>query len=366
MATGLEEVISPVRRPKHGFQWEPDHFQRTMGIIPKESVHYAGPSKGGKVKRPTPNHSVTKPPFGLDWERVPISIEDEATGYKTGGPKECRLFRVALLKKDNEVDHLFGVKVFGIPELIQEKELADAFQQFGKVGNVYVPRDGLSRKAVAPFAVVRFDEKESVSRALMEGSIWIKTMYCGPDPFLLRIEENPYQESSFTQNTGVHGMTNAIADVMIRTQEAKDSKRHPVPQNITLDECFSRSGYPWGSKRELKILEAHAPREVMSMHTIKLENLNQYTSSEEIEAKFKGRHLFVGDVYCPRPQHVHLRLNDGRENDGFAFLRFKDARDLKSAMDALNAGLIVFRGDVATGEVWKPYQWPTDKTRRYC
>jgi hypothetical protein len=102
------------------------------------------------------------------------------------------------------------------------------------------------------------------------------------------------------------------------------------------------------------------------MHTIKLENLNQYTSSEEIEAKFKGRHLFVGDVYCPRPQHVHLRLNDGRENDGFAFLRFKDARDLKSAMDALNAGLIVFRGDVATGEVWKPYQWPTDKTRRYC
>jgi hypothetical protein len=359
----IDELLSPVRRPAH-FQWEPNHFQRTMGLIPRESEYYKD-YKGGKTTRAEPIHSVTKPPFGLDFERKPLADEELATGYKKGGPKEARLFRVALLRNERECDHLFGVKVVGIPDLVQEKELADVFQRFGKIGNIYVPRDGASRKAVTNFAVVRFIEKESASRALQRGSVYVKCEFCGPEPYLLFIEDNPSQESTFTQNSGVHGITNKILDSMIQEKEYNDSLKEVVEQNIALDECFSRSGYPWGSKRELKILESHAPRDVLSMHTIRLDKLNQYTHPKEIKNLFNNMNLHVGDVYCPRPLHVNLRLNDGRQNDGFGYLRFQDARDLHQALEAINAGLISFNGDVCEGKVMKPFQWPTDFTRRY-
>lgn len=365
MDESLKELFSPVRKPANGFQWEPNHYQRTMGVIPKESEHFVA-TQGGKGVRKPPEFNVTKPPFGLDFDRFELADDEVAQGYKVGGPKEFRLFRVALLKNDRENDHLFPVKVIGIPELIQEEELAEAFRQFGKVGNVYVPRDGLTRKSVAPFAVVRFIDKCDADRALIHGKLYIKSEFGGPEPYLLTIAPNPSQESTFTMNTGVHGMTNRIIDSMIATQEQNDAALECVTQNITLDECFSRSGNPWVSKRELKILEPHADREVMDMHTIKIENLNIYIHPNEIRSLFNDMNLHIGDVYCPRPQHVHLRLKDGRYNEGFAFLRFKDPRDMKKAMESITKGLITFSGQTITGEVWKPYQWPTQKTRRYC
>lgn len=59
----------------------------------------------------------------------------------------------------------------------------------------------------------------------------------------------------------------------------EDNKKfREFKQDIQLSECFARSGYPWGSKRELKILEPHAPRETLSMPGLRITNLNLMTT----------------------------------------------------------------------------------------
>jgi hypothetical protein len=362
----LGNLFSPVRIPKCGFQWEPNHYQESMGLIPVDSPH-AKMRLSGKQPRPDSTSSVECPPFGLDFERKQIDVEDIATGYKVGGPKETRLFRVALLKNDRECDHLFPVKVMGIPDIIQEEELAIVFKEFGQIGNIYVPRDGESRKAVAPFAIVYFVLKSSADNALLKGTTKIHSKYCGhPNPFTVNMVPSPKQTSTFTKNSGVHGITNSITQSMINTFDSQQRHREYVPQNITLEECFSRSGYPWGSKQELKILEGHAPPEVRTMDTLHLFNLNEYTSPNKIISLFKDDyHLDVGDCYCPRPLIITERLNDGRFNEGFGFLRFRSRYDMNKALKAINSGLIVIDNNTITAEVMRPYQWPRDEFRRY-
>lgn len=364
-ATRLDELFSPVRRPKSGWQWEPNHYQKSMGLIPTDHVSFETP-KTGKAAIPKPEFNVEKPPFGLDFERIPVELDEVATGYKVGGPKEARLFRVALLKNDREVEHLFPVKVVGIPDMIQEEELGYVFSKFGKVGNIYVPRDGASRKAVTNFAVVRFEEKAAADRALEAGSAKVKGKYCGPNPYPLIIKPLPSQDPMFTKNTGVHGMTNKITPDMLKTDEIARNTINFIPQNITLEECFSRSGYPWGSKAELRILEAHAPKETMEMTTIHITNLNQYTHPKEITRVFRDEfHLQVGDMYCPRPLLVHERLNDGRHNEGFGFIRFPNTYDMQRAMLAIDKGLVVIDGQTLAGEKIQPFQWPREEFRKY-
>lgn len=361
----LDKLFSPVRQPKSGFQWQPDHYQKSMGLIPTDSEYFER-TLAGKVTRKAGEFNVQKPPFGLDYDRVEIELEDVATGFKEGGPKEARLFRVALLKNDRECDHLFPVKVVGIPDMIQEEELAVVFNKFGEVGNVYVPRNGETRKACCSFAVVRFVDKASADRAMLAGKAYIKGKYCGPKPFLVTMDPLPHQQSVFTKNSGVHGMTNAITEEMITQYTLEKHTIVPVKQAITLEECFSRSGYPWGSKQELRILEEHAPKEAMAYFSIHLTNLNHYTSPQELERIFRDEfHLQVGSVYCPRPLIIDDRLNDGRKNDGFGFIRFPHVEDMKKALTAIENQLVVIEGNLVQGKRNQPYQWPREDFRKY-
>ena len=143
-------MVREVKRPPH-FQYEPNHFQRTQNI--KEV------SKTGPITPKVGEFSVTKPCFGLDYEREEIGIDEVARGYKVGGPKEARLFRVALLAAKKDTDHLYPVKVSGVHDMIKEEELYEVFGRFGSIGDVYVPRKGENRKLVAPFGIVRFIER---------------------------------------------------------------------------------------------------------------------------------------------------------------------------------------------------------------
>ena len=148
---------------------------------------------------------------------------------------------------------------------------------------------------------------------------------------------------------------------MKATEIAKVVKKQ-VTQDISLADCMSRSGYPWGSKQELKLLEPHANKDTHRMHSIRLENLNVKTLPETLNTVFRiyGE---LGVVYCPRPLHVTLRTTDA--NQGFAFIRFKDKRDLEVALADVKAGKLIVDGQVLTGDYLVPSFWPTDKTRRY-
>jgi hypothetical protein len=310
---------------------------------------------------------VKKPCFGLDFER---DDEDEdfiaAKGYKTGGPKEARLFRVALLGAKKDINHLFPIKVSGVPNMIKEEELAQHFSQFGSIGDIYVPRDGASRKLVAPFAIIRYHDRKSADNAISQGKMTIATLFGGPKPYDLEIVPLGKQESQFGQNSGVHGITNEITDTMIATQRVQAAKKEDVTQVVTLEECFSRSGYPWGSKSELKILQEHAPREVMHMYNIIVTNLSKRTKPAAIRKAFERiSDCFVGDVYCPMPIVITIRDQQKNEyNQGFGYVRFKDRRDMEKGMLAIKHKLLEIDGHLIEGEYLRPYSWP-HTWRRY-
>ena len=329
----FSDLVREVKRPPH-FQYEPNHFQRTQNI--KEV------SKTGPITPKVGEFSVTKPCFGLDYEREEIGIDEVARGYKVGGPKEARLFRVALLAAKKDTDHLYPVKVSGVHDMIKEEELYEVFGRFGSIGDVYVPRKGENRKLVAPFGIVRFIEREGAAKAVLQGKLIMKTEFCGPDPFTVSMSHIQPQESIFTRNTGVHGITNVITEDMRDTEKIQNAKKEDVTQVITLDECFSRSGYPWGSKRELKMLNVHAPKEVMDHYNIKVSNLNERSSPQAIREAFEILHdVTVGDVFCP--QTLIITERDKRReyyNDGFAYVRFPTKHDLNIAWQAVSLNFI--------------------------
>lgn len=71
----------------------------------------------------------------------------------------------------------------------------------------------------------------------------------------------------------------------------------------------------------------------------------------------------LGAVNCPKPLIVTQQTKDG--NMGHAFIRYRDIRDLRRALDAMLDEQIEIDGAVLKGEIVPPRHWPTDKTRRY-
>jgi hypothetical protein len=117
--------------------------------------------------------SVKKPPFGLDKEITDLPDDEVATGYRRGGPKEARLFRVALLAAKKEVDGLHPVRVSNIPEDLTEEQLAEEFSKYGAIGDIYIPRD-LKRMTARNFAILRFEKEEAAKKALESRTATLK------------------------------------------------------------------------------------------------------------------------------------------------------------------------------------------------
>jgi len=315
--------------------------------------------------------SVKKPPFGLDHE--PEDVIDPAHGYRQGGPKEARLYRVALLAAKKDVDHLHPIKVRNIPPDIKEEELAAEFSKYGNIGDIYIPRDLKSMKA-REFALVRFEKEEAARKAIGAKIHKLNEIKARRKSVQVEMDVLPKQWSVFTSNSGVHGMTNEISDDMRQTEFLRSTRKLEFKQNITLDQCFSRSGYPWGSKAELRILESHAPQEVLTYNALKIENLRETTSPETIRSIFLSFGPSLADVYCPKTLDVIQRQikqtaaserGEQWNNEGIAYVRFTDRRDYNRALNAVLAGKVVIDGVNVLGEAINPFSWPNDKTRRY-
>lgn len=315
--------------------------------------------------------SIKKPPFGLDHE--PEEVEEPAQGFRKGGPKEARLFRVALLAAKKEVDGLHAVRVSNIPEDVTEEQLAEEFSKYGKIGDIYIPRD-LKRMKAREFALVRFEKEEAARRALADQTVKLKEIKGKRKSKNLDLGVLSKQWSVFTSNSGVNGITNEISDDMRQTEFVKSTKKLEFKQNITLDQCFSRSGYPHGSKAELRILEPHAPKEALLFYAIKIENLLETTSPDTIRQVFLAFGPSLSDVYCPKTLNVVIRnqkQNRAAEagqtwhNEGFAYVRYSDRRDYARALQSVSAGQVVIEGQTVAGESVNPFSRPTDRTRRY-
>ena len=361
-ADGDDEVFlnttpSPVKRPQIA----------DLSVIWKdkreESAFLPAPIKS--------QFSVKNPPFGLDHDLAPV--EEPARGYRKGGSKEARLFRVALLAAKKEVDNLHPIKVLGIPEDVKEEELSAQFSKYGPIGDVYIPRN-LKRMTAREFALIRFEKEESALKAVAASTEKLKSIKGRRKSKDMYLGQLPKQWSVFTSNSGVHGITNEISDDMRQTEWVKSTKKLEFKQNITLDQCFSRSGYPWGSKAELKILESHAPKEVLLHKAIKVGNLKETTSPETIREAFNAFGPSLTDVYCPKTLNVVERnikqvaaAENGEtwHNEGFAYVRFGDRRDYLRALRSVEEGRVVVDGAVVSGDSITPFSWPTDRTRRY-
>jgi RNA recognition motif-containing protein len=224
----------------------------------------------------------------------------ESTGYRAGGPKEARLHRVALLSKVKEIDHLHPVKVHDIPQTASPEKLREAFSEFGEVGDVYIPADYKERRPKQGFAIVRYTSPDALDR-LMENSsplhspsssnksvssfhssgtisVISRPMTSEGKPVAIdgkTVSVGPLekQRSFFTRGTGYLGICNEPV-------EDGTYNRDPVlvQQDISLSSCLSRSGYPWGSVRELKYLAPHLPKPAYESFTMKIENLDRQTT----------------------------------------------------------------------------------------
>ncbi len=243
---------------------------------------------------------TTRPPFALDDEidddvSVLSRQSMETTGYRVGGPKEARLRRVALLSKVKEIDHLHPVKVYDVPRTASPEKLQQAFSEFGEVGDVYIPMDYKERCAKKGFAIVRYTSPDALDR-LMEHAAPLDSpssrsissfhssstlsMISRPstsegkpvavDGRSVSVGPLEKQRSFFTRGTGYLGICNEPV-------EDGTYNRDPVQvqQDISLSSCMSRSGYPWGSVRELKFLAPHLPKAAYESFTLKVENLDR-------------------------------------------------------------------------------------------
>lgn len=228
-------------------------------------------------------------PFALDFEDDERSLASRATlesrGYREGGPKEARLRRVALLSKTKEVDHLFPVKVENIPRSASPEKLKETFSSYGQIGDIYIPVNYKDGKPMKDFAIIRFEKEDSLDKLILESppsSPTTKNIVVDGRP--LTASPLRDQVSFFSRGTGYHGICN---------QPVEDGtyNRDPVQvqQDITLSSCLSRSGYPWGSVRELKYLSPHLPGESHETFAIRIENLDVRVTPEEIKEEFERR-----------------------------------------------------------------------------
>ena len=299
-----------------------------------------------KSYKPSPKVGA---PFALDYEvESPDETFRPATGFRRGGPKEARLFRVALLKSDKEVDHLFPIRVENLPRKVTEEKLKDKFEEFGEVGNVYIPRnlDNFSPKS---FAIVRFVKKEDANRCLAEATDIIMDKKRGP----LIVKSVREQDVFFSGHTGALGLTNTAT-------ERPPQTHHKFEQSISLDDCMARNGAPWVSKHELLRLEPHAPLESHDSWSIEIKPLASHVTAKLLFETF-DKYGHITNVYCPK-----RLLKDqwtSTPNEGFAYIRFK-VRD--NAQDAINDynGKELF-GKIVNIAMVPPRYWPRESFRKF-
>lgn len=211
--------------------------------------------------------STLNPPFALD-----IGDSDDqgpmSPGYRTGGPKEARIRRVALLSKSKEVDHLHSVKVGNLPKTVSAENLLAEFSGFGEIGDVYVPINLRDKKPAQDFAVIRFVDKKGADASLSSPERSLSFKSIGENE--LYISPVKKQGSFFSNNTGRLGISNEVTISHVPPEKGR------FQQNISLAEVRSRSGYPWGSVRELKYLNPKPSADVLEYHSIKLLNLPRH------------------------------------------------------------------------------------------
>lgn len=237
-------------------------------------------NSSSSFSRPSTRGS-TQPPFALDDDYSEVTDFSRSSlasrGYREGGPKEARLRRVAFLSMVKEVDHLHPIKVENIPPDASEESLNQIFSQFGEVGDIYIPKDFKTLRPKSKFAIVRYKSPEAKERILSSPTLSEEALSPTQSQnshtrTRERLSVSPVkpQPSFFTKGTGYHGICN------IPVEEGYDRRPMTVQQDIKLSSCLSRSGYPWGSVRELKFLAPHLPQEAVFSYAIRVDNLPRH------------------------------------------------------------------------------------------
>eukprot|EP01039_Chlorochromonas_danica_P000860 gene860-935_t len=341
------------------------------------------------------------PPFGRD-EDHRLSSRPISQGYRQGGPKEARLKRTAFLSLEKDPSQLNNsVRIDHLPLQATPEKLKEVFHSYGPVQDVYIPMaDPRYHRPAADFAIIRFQSSDSVDRVLSESassastspigfnhssfpSIIPRTTSLTPTTLQaaataaattptsttssvsnrssplngLLVSPVKKQASFFSGGTGYHGINNEPVEDGTYIRSSK-----PVKQDIALESCLSRSGYPWGSIRELKYLPPHIPEEARETFGVRIENLDHSITSKEMEDYF-SRYGPIASVSCPKPLVVAERVLD--PNCGYAFVRFHDKRDAKAAVQDIEEGKVHFNGQQVTGHLVYPSYWPSEKTRTY-
>ena len=223
--------------------------------------------------------SKLHPPFALDVEDDDNSVECmSTTGFRRGGPKEARLHRVALLSPSKETEHLHPVKIANLPKSASAELLKSEFSEFGEIGDIYIPVSFKERKPATDFAIIRFTDKNDADKVLNSPST--SPLRKSIDGFEVSVSPLSRQNSFFSNNTGRLGISNEI--VISHVPEKKQAPE----QHISLASVRSRSGYPWGSVRELKYLNPKPSSDVLEYHSIKLTNLPRHITEQQLHSVF--------------------------------------------------------------------------------
>lgn len=299
--------------------------------------------------------SITNLGFNEDSNRI-------SRGYRSGGPKESRLKRVALLTTTKESGNLYPIKLKHLPARVSPEKIESSLKKYGEIVDIYIPMDFERHKyrtgtaSSSDFAVVRFSSSQSVDRLLEEQQQQAASPTIDGQRVILDTVEK--QHSYFSNGTGYHGICNEpILDGSYKRNIAP-----PLEQEISLKSCIARSGYPWNSVRELKFLAPHPPPYCEDGFTLRVDGLPHHISDDEVRRVFSV-YGEVLSVSCPKPRLCSLRSND--ENNGVAIIIFADQRDLQAATVAVQAKEVKFDGQAPTVQTRLPRYWPTESTRRY-
>jgi RNA recognition motif-containing protein len=211
--------------------------------------------------------SRLRPPFALDAEDDGSVASASTTGFRRGGPKEARLHRVALLSDTKETSHLHPVKIQNIPRTASAESLFSEFSEFGEIGDVYIPTNLKDGKPAKDFAIIRFTDKKVAETALSSPERTATKVLNGSQ---LMVSPLSKQASFFSNNTGRLGIANEVC--ISHVPERKSF----CEQHISLASVRSRSGYPWGSVRELKYLNPKPSTDILEYHSIKLVDLARH------------------------------------------------------------------------------------------